>query len=160
MAVDIQEFARLHDAWQRFSRGAPVGLVEKTDSRGWADRFAGMQLVQSEIAARGAWTHGHSDFMAVLGIARREVANCRALRWLLDPLARHGIGAGMVNALAEAIGANLVYPHRARVEAEVSRARSRADVVLTGAGSQDEHVMVCVLRRHLGPHQAVTPLRH
>lgn len=89
----------------------------------------------------------------MLGIARREVANCRVIRWLLDPLARHGIGADMVVALGEKIGVDLVDPRRARAEVEVSRTHSRADVVLTGAGSLWTVVIEAKIGAGEGPEQ-------
>jgi hypothetical protein len=70
--------------------------------------------------------------MGVLDLARAEVQNCRVLRWLLDPLARHGTGALLLTDLCSHLGATLPEPALARATAEVSRAVSRADVVIEG----------------------------
>jgi hypothetical protein len=51
---------------------------------------------------------------------------------LLDQLARHGIGARLLAEFCGHLGATLPEPARARATAEVSRASSRADVVIEG----------------------------
>jgi hypothetical protein len=91
-----------------------------------------MAAAQARVVAEGAWTAGPSTLMGVLDLARAEVQNCRVLRWLLDPLARHGFGAALVADLAGHLGASLPEPALARANAEMSRAISRADVVIEG----------------------------
>jgi hypothetical protein len=96
-------------------------------------RFAGLLAAQAKIVERGEWTHGPSTLMAVLGLQRAEVPNCKVIRWLLDPLSPHGLGTEMLRALAVALEANLPNPAQAHVEAEVSRVDTRADVIVTGS---------------------------
>ena len=112
-----------------------------------------MERVRSAIVASGNWSYGPSTLMSVLGLSRREVANCRVVRWLFDPLARHGIGASMIAALAQVIRCGLAEPARARAEAEVIRSRSRADVVVTGAAAEWTVVIEAKVAAGEGPGQ-------
>lgn len=96
-------------------------------------RLAGMLAAQARIVDRAEWTHGPSTLMAVLGLQRAEVPNCKVIRWLLDPLAPHGLGAEMLRALAVALKTEFPDAASAQVEAEVSRVDSRADVIVTGS---------------------------
>lgn len=146
--MDVGIFARLCKVWQQVSFPTASG-----DPDEWPERLARMELVQSAIASDGTWSYGPSTLMSVLGISRREVANCRVVRWLLDPLARHGIGADMVAALGDEIGRDLKWPSRARAEAEVTRPRSRADVVVTGAGNEWIVVIEAKVAAGEGPEQ-------
>lgn len=77
------------------------------------------------------WT-GH--VLEVLDLQHSEVHHCRVLRWLLDPLAHHRLGAPFMRALSTHLDLHLARPERARVDAEVPHARSRADVVIREAG--------------------------
>jgi hypothetical protein len=127
--ADLRRFAALTAVWTDLAHEpAAAGFDSATASRS----YMGMQAAERALVARGEWTNGPSTLMSVLGIARREVANCRVVTWLLDPLARHGIGARMITALGAAIGVELPHPQRARAHAEVSRSNSRADVVVAG----------------------------
>lgn len=121
--VDVIHFADMVTAYGEC--GTRSQLLQRS-------RFAGMLGAQHRIIDRAEWTHGPSTLMAVLGLQRAEVANCRAIRWLLDPLSPHGLGAEMVRALGVALDIDLPDPARARIKAEVSRGDSRADVVVTG----------------------------
>ena len=97
--------------------------------------FRGMLAAQARIVASGRWTHGPSTLMAVLGLQRAEVANCKVIRWLLDPLAPHGLGTEMLHELSSALHVELDHPAMATVLVEVARpGGSRADVVILGQG--------------------------
>lgn len=121
--VDVAHFADMVVAYQE------CGVGSRLQQR---SEFAGMLGAQHRIIDRGEWTHGPSTLMAVLGLQRAEVANCRVIRWLLDPLSPHGLGADMLQAMGVALGFDLPDAARAHVEAEVSRVDTRADVVVTG----------------------------
>jgi hypothetical protein len=98
-------------------------------------RFAGMAATQARIVDAGEWTHGPSTLMSVLGLDRAEVANCRVVGWLLDPLSPHGLGVAMLSALGQALrGDDFDRPAKASVRMEVVRPETRADVVITGPG--------------------------
>jgi hypothetical protein len=103
------------------------------DAENWIVSLKGMTTAQERIVTAGGWTQGASSLMAVLNLTRNEVANCRVIRWLLDPLARHGLGANFLAALAVEIELELSERGRAISKAEVSRANSRADVVVSSA---------------------------
>lgn len=98
-----------------------------------AESLAGLLEVRSRIVAAGRWVEGPSSLMGVLGQAHHEVRNCLVVRWLLDPLAPHRIGAQMIESLGTYLAVELGQPDLARVEVEVSRDHSRADVVVSGA---------------------------
>ena len=97
--------------------------------------MAGLNGVRSRMVAAGAWVSGPSTLMSVLGLSQNEVINCRAARWALDPLARHGIGAAMLVELAKEIGVTIDDPGACTVRVEVEQPNSRADIVISGGGS-------------------------
>ncbi len=117
-------------AWEGVTPVGERGV--RTDVSAWPDVMAGMAAARDLVVRTGAWTAGPSTLMGVLDLARAEVQNCRVLRWLLDPLARHGLGAQLLSDLCSHLGAALPEPSLARATAEVSRATSRADVVVEG----------------------------
>ena len=71
-----------------------------------------------------------STLMEVLAVSSSEVLHCRMLRWLLDPLARHGIGAMMLTDLFEVCELELADVAGVEVTVEETRERTRADVVV------------------------------
>jgi len=105
-------------------------VVMHPDLGEWPTNMAALTAVQDRLVRAGAWTAGPSSLLDVLGLSRAEVHNCRVLRWLLDPLARHGLGAALTAALSEHLGSPLASPHTAQIHTEVARKNSRADVVI------------------------------
>ena len=103
-----------------------------TSCEGWVEALRGLAAARLRIVAAGGWTVGPSTLMAVLERERAEVANCRVVRWLFDPIARHGIGTAMVSALADRLEVTVAQPTLVRASAEVVRGGCRADVVLAG----------------------------
>ncbi len=99
-----------------------------------SERFSQMVTVQRQMMDRGQWTHGPVTLLEVLDLQHSEVHHCRVLRWLLDALAHHRLGAPFMRALSTHLDLHLPRPERARVEAEVPDTRSRADVVIRDAG--------------------------
>jgi hypothetical protein len=120
----------LVNAWQRLTPDGPRRAA--VDAGAWPDVLAGMAVARDRVVATGGWTAGPSTLMGVLDLARAEVQHCRVVRWLLDPLARHGIGAPLLAELCRHLDATLPEPTLARTTAEVSRATSRADLVIEG----------------------------
>lgn len=127
-AADIDRFAGLSAAWAACAAGKGAAAPALLDSR----TMRGLRDAQLRIVHRGAWVHGPSSLMAVLGLSRKEVANCSVVRWLLDPLSHHGLGAAMIEALAAKVGVDAPEAWMTAVETEVVRTTSRADVVLNG----------------------------
>ncbi|WP_426571323.1 PD-(D/E)XK nuclease family protein [Aquihabitans sp. McL0605] len=93
-----------------------------------------MSASKLDLTRNGQWVSGPSTLMSVLGLSRAEVVNCRMVRWLFDPLARHGIGVDMIRSLADYLDITIESPETASVETEIAIADTRADIVLT-AGS-------------------------
>lgn len=98
----------------------------------WTQDSELLAHTQARLVANGEWVSGPSSIMSVLGIARAEVLDCRVLRWVFDPLARHGLGASMLRRLSAAVGVEFGDPNSVTVEAEVSRQNSRADLGIAG----------------------------
>lgn len=99
----------------------------------WTRVIADLLAEQRRMEAEGLWTVGPSDLLSVIGHERREVTHCRVLAWLCDPRAPHGLGVSFLQAIMRALGRD-VPAHQlagASSEVEVSRSRSRADIVIT-----------------------------
>jgi hypothetical protein len=123
--TNASEFTEMQRTWSR--------LASPSASRAeWVEQMAAMSDARNRIVAAGGWTAGPWTLMAVLELSRAEVQNCRVLRWLLDPLARHGFGADLVSSLCNHLGLTISHPELARVSAEVTRQDTRADIVIEG----------------------------
>lgn len=114
----------MHEAWARIDGHAGVGQ--------WPLAIEELEAARTRIVAAGAWTAGPATLIDVLGLTRNEVSQCRVLRWLLDPLARHGLGARLVAELADEFAIPVTAPEHARVTVEVARDDTRADIVIEG----------------------------
>lgn len=104
-SIDVVEasgqLARLHDEWARIDSRSGVAQ--------WPSMIGALVAARSRIVAQGAWTAGPATLIDVLDLTRNEVSQCRVLRWLLDPLAHHGLGAQLVAALAVEYACSGVY---------------------------------------------------
>lgn len=123
--VDVDAFRLVVGDWlqlQQLEEGIVLGR--------WEPALRSMRRANDELRSRGLWVSGPSSMMSVLGVARREVINCRMVRWLLDPLGRHGIGVGLVDMLAKILDFDPTGAERATVATEVWVKEARADVVL------------------------------
>lgn len=128
--ADLAELALLSQQWSAIQDRA---ARERDDTVAqWTRRLGHMHSTQASIAAEGRWTSGPSNLMAVLGLTRAEVANCKVVRWLFDPLARHGLGASMLTRLADHLDVTIDDPTLVRAVAEVAIENTRADIVLSG----------------------------
>jgi hypothetical protein len=117
-------------AWSRLQQSQADELRQT-----WVPAITGMSASKAQLARSGQWTSGPSTLMSVLGLSRAEVINCRMVRWLFDPLARHGIGVRMIESLADHLDFAVEAPESASAEIEIAIADTRADIVLT-IGSQ------------------------
>lgn len=127
---DVRRLSHMMEAWTSL-----VGQRESEIVSTWTADLIGMMDARHKIVTAGGWAAGPSTLMGVLDLQRAEVANCSIVRWLLDPLARHGIGVRMVSRLADRLGLSIAEPSTFRAAAEVVRPQSRADVVLTSAST-------------------------
>lgn len=123
--TNLSEFTEMQRTWSRLA--SPSRSPEE-----WVEQMAAMAHARNRILAAGGWTAGPWTLMAVLELSRAEVQNCRVLRWLLDPLARHGFGADLISSLCTHLGLKVSHPELARVAAEVTRQDTRADIVIEG----------------------------
>lgn len=112
------------------------------DGRIDTDRHTLQKMVQieSQLISEGRWAAGPATLFAVLRLQHHEIANCRVLGWLLDPLAHHGLGATALRSLLRSLDSLVEEPHfpslvgleRTTIVLEEARGRTRADVVLYG----------------------------
>ena len=128
--VDVVRYSAAVRAWDRV--GAAIATRSAETVASWPSVMAEMVGARNRLVDSGLWTAGPSTLMGVLDLSRAEVQNCRVLRWLLDPLARHGIGAALIERLCHCLGVAVSEPALARATVEMSRDVSRADVVLEG----------------------------
>ncbi|MFJ9611291.1 PD-(D/E)XK nuclease family protein [Kitasatospora sp. NPDC101176] len=100
-----------------------------------ADRWSAAEAEITRLNTAGLWMPGPTTVLDVLGSDRRERSHQLLIGWLLDPRRPHGLGTAVLAGLLATAGrADLAAAdglHRARVELEVVRARSRADIVVT-----------------------------
>lgn len=157
--LDLAAFRDVRVAWQRLVDAGSASPTSSAHSAHWAVALEGMLDVRRCLAREGRWSAGPASLMEVLEIERNEVANCKVLRWLLDPIARHGLGAGLIRALAEHIGFEIADTTTCTVETEVSREATRADLVISGI---DGEVVVIEAKIDAGeqPTQAARLERH
>ncbi|MCM1974997.1 PD-(D/E)XK nuclease family protein [Streptomyces sp. G1] len=105
--------------------------------------------------AKGVWVPGPATALEVLGLRHLERHHQALIAWLLDPKGAHQLGArvlvGLLHRLGRAEAAAGVLSGSARVAKEVSRAQSRADIVV----AMDTATLVIELKIHAseGPDQ-------
>jgi hypothetical protein len=92
---------------------------------------------EAGLRAAGLWIHGRDDLLGVIGRHRDELTHSRIVGWLLDPVARHGLGTRLLAALLQNVF-NEPFDHlrldQARVRWEVPVAEGRMDIVITAPG--------------------------
>ncbi len=113
-------------------------LVLGERARRVADWSQPLEVVEAEcrgLVLSGRWRDGRDDLLGVIGMSRRETYHSAILAWLLTPNKRHGLGPRFLHRLLSRLGveANPGWLHRVRVECEVTRFETRADIVAFGA---------------------------
>ncbi|MFJ2579608.1 PD-(D/E)XK nuclease family protein [Kitasatospora aureofaciens] len=108
-------------------------------------------VIEAELArlrTAGLWMPGPAGVLDVVQAAGKERAHQLLIGWLLDPRRPHDLGTAVLAGLLAAVGrADLAAgggPVRARVELEVVKAQSRADIVVTAP----EFTLVIELKVH------------
>jgi hypothetical protein len=105
-------------------------------------RLEALRRLEEQLVAAGQWAAGPATMFAALGLTGQELANCRFLGWLLDPLAPHGLGTRLLQRLLTHLN-NLIGEDRlptasttarTTVVLEDARTGTRADLVLYGVG--------------------------
>ena len=104
--------------------------------------IAPMQVLEQRLRAEGRWIVGPATMLEVLGLQHDEVRNCRVIRWLLDPLAPHGIGTESLRHVLQLVSSCAAAqeietppfddPSSAKVSIEEPRGHTRADIVIEG----------------------------
>ncbi len=134
-----------------------------------ASTMRSLMATEADLRRRGLWTTGPSSLLEVLGIEGDEVRNCRVARWLLDPLAWHGLGAEILGSVLHDLvrseaedGRALEFPSHAdaTVEVEVTRGDTRADIVVYGPGESWTVVFEAKVWSGEGPNQGAALARH
>ncbi len=131
-AAEAKAFRNLEEIWDEL-RDPDAHVVSGA-------LIADLLTVERRLRAEGRWTSGPRSLAEVWRLADDEVRNCRVLRWLLDPLARHGLGTAILRRFlddvaegAAAAGIDhppFVSPEDAMVSVEVTRGSTRADIVV------------------------------
>ncbi len=105
----------------------------------WGATLRSLADQEALLRRGGVWLSGPEDLVDVLGLAHDEVRNCRVVRWLLDPVAPHGLGTLFLDAVLGVISARSpqappVFRNTelAEVHPEVVRGDTRADIVVVG----------------------------
>jgi hypothetical protein len=73
--------------------------IEQARIASWERAFEDMRQEELDLRQRGKWVSGPADLLSVIGYPRWENFHSRMLRWLLDPVAPHGLRAGFLDAL-------------------------------------------------------------
>lgn len=100
----------------------------------WQIVFDGIRRTYDDLVSSGHWLCGRDDLLWVIGVSRRETFHSAVLAWLLTPTRRHGMGAEFLKRFLACleIQADQARLHRARVQCEVARLETRADIVVWG----------------------------
>lgn len=100
----------------------------------WVTSFESMAAAYLGLVAGGEWLRGPEDLFNMIGLGRNEVRHSTMIAWLFDPLARHGLDPGFLEAVLDE-----VFPDESHdvdglitVETEVARGDTRADIVVWG----------------------------
>ena len=126
-------YARMLAEWD----DVPQAHVASIDLALWDQRFAAMVGQEQLLRAAGEWVSGPSDLLHILGLAALELRHSRIVAWLLDPTARHRLGASLLTAIFQAGWPTLDVPPvgRAVIREEVVIGHRRADIVVRAGGT-------------------------
>jgi hypothetical protein len=102
----------------------------------WEVELSSMAAEQDLMVRDGRWVSGPEDMLSIIGRSRREIYHSAILAWLLDPLARHGLGISLLQSLLAECGRNVGSDElrTVRCELEVQEDKTRADIVVSGPG--------------------------
>jgi hypothetical protein len=108
--------------------------IAREDVRVWNSLFSKMCEKQESLMASGGWLHGPSDILSIIGRSRRELYHSDILAWLMDPNARHGLGAAFLMRVLNRVLPDQPFSvkdlQHTVVGREIARARCRADLVV------------------------------
>lgn len=95
MTSDVERFRGMRRQWKR---------IESARVEEWVRTMRKMSAQQQRLVREGHWLSGPSDLMAIMRRERDELAHTYVLRWLLDPMGRHGLGTAVVERLVARCG--------------------------------------------------------
>ena len=125
------KLAEMSSEWNRVAASPP-------DLARWEDSFAALLGEERALRADGRWTHGRDDLLGVLRLHRDEVRHSRAIAWLLDPGAHHGLGTRVLARLLKALFHDDAFGPDAlalaRPRCEVPLLDGRLDIVVDAPG--------------------------
>lgn len=118
-----------------FAEWRATGLRGLQEVPAWQIRLAIMREEMQHLRSQGLWRTGGLTLLHELGLHRNEVVLCRGLGWLLAPDGWHGLGDGLIRALACALDLPTQSVDQATVSLEEARGVTRADVVVRFPGA-------------------------
>ena len=116
-------------AWALISPTLPTS----GDAARWSTTYDEYLARRTDLAAAGEWVHGPADLMRVLEVENQELVHSRAVGWLLDPAARHGLGDGMLARILSAgwpDDPTVPSSQSAVITLEVTLHKTRSDIVV------------------------------
>lgn len=123
----LERFRSMRCQWKR---------IESARVEEWSRTLRRMSDHQHRLVREGRWLSGPSDLMAIMRRERDELAHTYVLRWLLDPMGRHGLGTAVVQRLVAHCGGDprgdVVAVRRA--DASYKGKGREADIVVWGKG--------------------------
>ena len=114
-ATDQTRLSALLGEWR-----ATAGPVD------WEAAFSGLTDEWRAVE----WRSGGKTLLAALGLQFQEVALCRALAWMLDPVGGHDLGRHLLDALLEDLGEPVDRDAPVSIRVEESRVNTRADIIV------------------------------
>ncbi len=131
VANDEQALAQMVEEWEYIESASLNQVLSE-----WNVAFETLAREESELRARGDWVRGPADMFGVLGHSRAEVRHTKLVAWLLDPVARHGLGTRFLELMLERVypGEQFDDLDRAEPACEVVRGPCRADIIVWGPG--------------------------
>lgn len=122
----------LRDLNSRWSAIQPAP-VDALTLEVWSAGVTRMTEQMNGLRREGRWSRGPDDLLSIVGLQRWELAHSSALAWLCDPYAAHGLGSTFLDKLIALSGPALKTDELVETAVEVSRAESRADVIIRGS---------------------------
>lgn len=104
------------------------------DVASWKETIGELAGEYWDIRQRGEWRQGPADFFGILGRDRDELSHSAMLAWLFNPSGRHGLGEALLDRIVSEHLPDLEAGsfRVRRVEVEVQRADTRADIIVWG----------------------------
>src|SRR5690554_752768 len=129
------QLIRLSNEWNVIieRRAQQKGERIKKHVTTWKSALDSMQLEYEALVAKGEWLRGPSDLLSIIGRPRYETYHSAMIAWLLDPLARHGLGDRFLRSFLIACNVNWSFDNAQlatpTITCEEARDNCRADII-------------------------------